>query len=153
MREGLARQRNAQVLHVGKIRLGPFCGGMDLFKNHLALRTMQGTPGSNLSLERAHLGWAIAVGMALTHKHKQGGSEASRDRAPVARRPRANPPQMGWLWSARCAGASTRDQQLARPFVLTSCSLTHASFGRCLRLCESFASVLHKRAFPRYPSS
>jgi hypothetical protein len=46
---------------------------MDLFEDHLALWTLQGTPGSDLPLEGAQLRRAIAIGMALTEQRKQGG--------------------------------------------------------------------------------
>ncbi|SRR5581483_7327615 len=59
-----------QVLHVGKIRLGTFARDMD----HLALWSLEGTPDGDLSLESAHLSWAIAIRMALTEPRKQGGS-------------------------------------------------------------------------------
>jgi hypothetical protein len=73
MREGRTCQRDAQVLHVGKIGLGALAGRMDLFKDHLALWTLQGTPGGDLPLEGAQLRRTIAIGMALTEQRKQSG--------------------------------------------------------------------------------
>lgn len=74
MREGFARDGDPQVLHRGKIGLGALAGRMDLFKDHLALWTLESSPGGDLPLEGAHLSRTVATGMALTQQRKQSGS-------------------------------------------------------------------------------
>ena len=48
--EGLPIDRHLEIIHVGEIRLGAFCGDMHLLKNDLPLRTLLRTPLGDVAL-------------------------------------------------------------------------------------------------------
>src|SRR6266487_2732501 len=66
----LSCNRDAQIVHMGKIRLCSFSRRMDLLKHDIFLRSMQHSPSGNMSPQRAILRRTIAIRMPFTKQGK-----------------------------------------------------------------------------------
>src|SRR6266516_859304 len=64
----LSCNRDAQIFHMGKIRLGSFSWGMDLFKDDVFFWPMQDSPSGNMAPQCAILCRAIAIRMPLAQQ-------------------------------------------------------------------------------------
>jgi hypothetical protein len=77
VREWLTGNGHSQILHMGKIGLSTFAWLVSLWENHFLFRPIDRTPSGNVSLQRAHLAWSIAVWVSLTEQREQGGPRPS----------------------------------------------------------------------------
>jgi hypothetical protein len=77
MRKGHSCQGHAQIFHVRKVGLGPLCWHMDLFEDHLLLRSMERFPPRNMPLQGADLNRLIATGCWA---HNKANSVVARPR-------------------------------------------------------------------------
>jgi hypothetical protein len=134
---------DAQILHVREIRLPALTGPVPLFKDDLLLRSMQGFPLRDVSLQGAHLDGLVAPGMSLTQQRKQRRPLQGRvsfqlrhDPRPVFfKGVRAGSPRVGTF---QFAG------QLSCSFIPTGGSFAHARLRGGDLLGGSFVSGLHK---------
>ena len=74
----LSCNRDAQIFHMGKIRLCPFSRRMDLFKDDVFFWSVERSPPGNMPPQRAILRGAIPIRMSFTEQSKQCGRLQSR---------------------------------------------------------------------------
>jgi hypothetical protein len=70
--KGLSCNGDAQVFHMGKIRLCAFSRRMDLFKDDVLFWSVQRSPAGNMPPQRAILRGAVAIRMLFAQQGKQG---------------------------------------------------------------------------------
>jgi hypothetical protein len=70
--EGDAGQRDGQVAHGGEVTLTKPARLMDLRKDDILLRPVEGAPLGDVALEGAQLAGGVAVGMLFTEQGEEG---------------------------------------------------------------------------------
>src|SRR5262245_424912 len=71
--KGLTGNRDAKLFHMGKIGLGSFTWGMDLFKDDVLFWSLQQFPPGNMPTQRAVLRRTIPVWMLFAQQGKERG--------------------------------------------------------------------------------
>src|SRR5215467_5247230 len=102
VRERHATERDAQVGHVGEVRLGRDAWLVDLWKEHLAVGAVLRPPGGHMGLQRAQLASLEAAGVAVLQPGEQRRALQSRVMLGLADHPR---PDLGKWVRARAIGA------------------------------------------------
>ena len=73
MRERLPRNRDVQILHMGKIGLGTLSRRMHLLKVDFLFWSLHYFPGGDLPLQRTHLRRTVFARILGAQQRKQGG--------------------------------------------------------------------------------
>jgi hypothetical protein len=71
MREGQPGDGDRQLVHMGEVGLATLAGLVDLFKEDVVVRAVEGAPGGDVALEAAQLAGGIALRSALSEDGKE----------------------------------------------------------------------------------
>jgi hypothetical protein len=143
VRERRACNGDAQISHVGEIRLRSLTWDVSLFKDHLLFGSMQRSPPGDVTLQRADLYGLIAPRMTFTEQGKE--RFALQRWITFQLRDHPGPILLKWVDAGLPVVRSFEmTGQLSDLLILASRAFAHASTSGSHSLGSTFASFLHR---------